>query len=152
MMATPSANQLPYVGPLLDHTEGAIMACDADWRVMVWNEGARRMFGWTAEEVVGQPATLLGLAATDGARMDRRRHLAEYGRWRGEMTVVRKDGTEVPVDASVVAIREAEARIIGYLVNPPRCQRGVLRHHLKRRRSPVSTGPGRWPAGAQDSG
>ena len=69
------------------------------------------MFGWTAAEVVGQPATLLGLAETDGARMDRRRHLAEYGRWRGEMTVERKDGTEVPVDASVVAIREAEARI-----------------------------------------
>ena len=51
------------------------------------------MFGWTAEEVVGEPATLLGLAETDGAGMDRRRHLAEYGRWRGEMTVERKDGT-----------------------------------------------------------
>ena len=41
-MPSPSVDQLPYLGPLLDHTEDAVVACDADWRVTVWNEGARR--------------------------------------------------------------------------------------------------------------
>jgi len=124
-MVLPSSEELPYVGPWLDHTEDAIVVCGADWRVMVWNEGAGRMFGWTAEEVIGQPATVLGVAENDGQRMDRRRHLAEHGHWRGEMTVERKDGTEVPVDGSVVAIRGAEARISGYL--------GILRDLTERR-------------------
>ncbi|HEY2201453.1 MAG TPA: PAS domain S-box protein, partial [Solirubrobacteraceae bacterium] len=100
---------------MLDHTEDAIVACDADWRVTVWNEGARRIFGWTAEEAVGQPATFLRLDESDEQRMDRRRQLAEYGRWRGELMVERKDGSEVPVEAIGVAIRGEQGGISGYL-------------------------------------
>ena len=85
MMPSPSAEQLPYLGPLLDLTEDAVVACDADWRVTVWNEGARRMLGWTAEEAVGQPGTFFELGETDPQRMDRRRQLARYGRWRGNL-------------------------------------------------------------------
>jgi PAS domain S-box-containing protein len=127
MTATPSVSQQPYFGPLLDNSEDAIMACDADWRATLWNEGARRMFGWTAEEIVGQPATLLGLAEHDGAHVDRRRHLAEHGRWRGETTVERKGGTEIPVDTVVVAVRDPQGRISGYL--------GILRDLSERKRA-----------------
>jgi PAS domain S-box-containing protein len=123
-MASPP-DELPYVGQWLDHTEDAIVVCGADWRVTVWNEGARRMFGWTAEEVIGQPATVLGLAEHDGERLDRRRHLAEDGHWRGELAVERKDGTAIPVDGDVVAIRGADAEISGYL--------GILRDITERR-------------------
>ena len=127
MTATPSANQLPYFAALLDHTEDGIMLCDADWRVTLWNAGARRMFGWRAEEVVGQSATLLGLAEIDGAGIERGRQLAEYGRWRGEVTVERKDGTEAPVDTVVVVVRDPQARISGYL--------GILRDVSGRKRA-----------------
>jgi PAS domain S-box-containing protein len=123
-MVSPS-DEPPYVGPWLTHTEDAIVVCGVDWSVTVWNEGARRMFGWTAEEVVGQPATVLGLAENDGERLERRRYLAKHGHWRGELTVERKDGTEVPVDGSVIAIRGAKARIGGYL--------GILRDITERR-------------------
>ena len=123
-MVSPS-DEPRYVGPWLTYTEDAIVVCGADRSVMVWNEGARRMFGWTAQEVVGQPATALGLIENDGERMERRRYLAEHGHWRGELAVQRKDGTEVPVDGSVIAIREAEGRISGYL--------GILRDITERR-------------------
>ena len=111
MTPSPSPGQLPYLGPLLDHTEDAIVACDADWRVTVWNEGARRIFGWTAEEAVGQPAAFLGLGESDAQRMDRRWQLAEYGRWRGEVTVERRDGSEVPVESIAVAVRDEQGGI-----------------------------------------
>jgi PAS domain S-box-containing protein len=127
MTPLPSADQLPYFAALLDHTEDAIMLCDANWRVTLWNGGARRMLGWTAEEVVGQPPTLLGLAENDGDGMDRRRQLAEYGRWREGTTVERKDGTEVPVDTEVIAVRDPQARITGYL--------GILRDVGVRKRA-----------------
>jgi PAS domain S-box-containing protein len=115
MMPSPSADQLAYFGPLLDHTEDAIVATDADWRVTVWNEGARRMYGWTAEETVGQPVALLELDESDEQRMDDRRQLAEHGRWRGEITVERRDGTKVPVEAIAVAICDEQGRVSGYL-------------------------------------
>jgi PAS domain S-box-containing protein len=47
--------------------------------------------------------------------MDRRRQLGEDGRWRGEITVERKDGSEVPVESIVVAIRDEQGGISGYL-------------------------------------
>jgi PAS domain S-box-containing protein len=37
----------------------AIIALDLDGKIMRWNEGARRIFGWTEEEVVGRPWELL---------------------------------------------------------------------------------------------
>ncbi len=52
-------------GPLLDHTENAIVAFDADWHVTVCNEGARRLFGWTAEVGVGQPGIVTRVRASD---------------------------------------------------------------------------------------
>lgn len=126
-MASPSAEQLPYFGPLLDLTEDAIVATDADWRVTVWNEGARRMYGWTAAEAVGHPATFLRLDESDEQRMDRRRRVAEHGRWRGEIVVQRKDGSKVPIEAIVVAIRDEQGGVSGYL--------GIHRDITERRRA-----------------
>ena len=114
-MPSPSADQLPYLGPLLDHTEDAIVAWDADWRVTVWNEGARRMHGWTAEEAIGRPETFFRLGESDAQRRDRRSRLAEYGRWREEVTLERKDGSKVPVEAISVAIRDEQGGVSGYL-------------------------------------
>ena len=80
---------------------------DASGSVTVWNKGAERLYGWRAEEVAGSSH------ANDVARMDMsyrqrtelRRELAEHGRWRGEVTVARKDGTTVDVELISVALR-----------------------------------------------
>ncbi len=37
-------------------TDYAIVATDLDGRVTRWNEGARRVLGWTEQEMLGQPA------------------------------------------------------------------------------------------------
>lgn len=43
----------------LEHTTDAVLACDSDGRVTVWNRAAERMFGWTAEEAIGRQADSL---------------------------------------------------------------------------------------------
>ncbi len=55
---------LPTCPPLLDHTDDAIIAADAEWRVIAWNRGAERMYGWTAEEAMAQPRTSSDAATT----------------------------------------------------------------------------------------
>ena len=49
-----SRGQLAPAWPLLDQTENAIIAFDAEWRATAWSKGAERMYGWSAEEALGR--------------------------------------------------------------------------------------------------
>ncbi|CAL9627525.1 SpoIIE family protein phosphatase [Streptomyces sp. enrichment culture] len=59
-----------------------------DGTLAAWNEGARRLLGWTAEEVLGRPATRL----VDGPVPDLR-----GARWDGTLTLRHRDGRTVEV-------------------------------------------------------
>ena len=39
---------------IIDSAPFATMAFDVDQTVMLWNTGAERLFGWTADEIVGR--------------------------------------------------------------------------------------------------
>ncbi|QNN51484.1 sensor domain-containing diguanylate cyclase [Nocardioides mesophilus] len=82
---------------LLDLTQDAILVQDLEHRVVLWNQGAERILGWSAEEVRGR--SLVQLIAPDGDQlasvMDR---LLERGEWSGELTVVDKAGAEVVME------------------------------------------------------
>jgi PAS domain S-box-containing protein len=108
--------RLGFLAGLLDHTDDAIVALDAQWYVTVWNKGAERMYGWTADEVLGRHT--LEVAQLDISYEDRadiRREVAERGRWRGEVVACRKDGTPVRVELITVALRGEPGEITGYL-------------------------------------
>ena len=62
---------------LLDIAHDAISVRDLDDRILYWNQGAERLYGWTAAEVVGQnagqllykgPAPALAEARPSGGR------------------------------------------------------------------------------------
>ncbi|MFE7233755.1 SpoIIE family protein phosphatase [Streptomyces sp. NPDC001231] len=55
-----------------------------------WNEGARRLLGWAAEEVLGERAATLLAEALDTP-------LPDEPRWNGTLTVRHRDGRAVPV-------------------------------------------------------
>ena len=44
---------------IVDYSEDAIISKSLDGIIRSWNRSAERMFGWTAEEAVGQPITIL---------------------------------------------------------------------------------------------
>jgi len=48
-----------FLENILQNSLDAIVVVDAQDRIRTWNEGARRIFGYTAEEVVGKPIDLL---------------------------------------------------------------------------------------------
>ena len=44
-----------FIGNLLESsTEYSMIGKDLDGKILLWNEGARRMYGYEAEEVVGK--------------------------------------------------------------------------------------------------
>ena len=83
---------------------------------MRWNAEAERLFGYGAEEIIGQ--SLLTLIPPD--RHDRAGEIigkALQGQWYGqyETVRVRKDGTKVDVELTVSPITDGRGKVIGYL-------------------------------------
>src|SRR4051794_21122157 len=108
--------RLAYLAGLLDNTEDAIVAFDAEWLVTVWNRGAERLYGRTADEMLGRRATdVVRVELSDEQQLNARRAVAEGGRWRAEVTAYHQDGTPVPVEAITVALRGTQGEVTGYL-------------------------------------
>src|SRR5919197_241086 len=89
-----------------DAATDAIVSADLHGRVRSWSQGAERMFGWRAEEVVGGPLTViipqrLRAGHQQGlARVRRTGHAKLAGRT-VELVALRRDGTEFPVELSI---------------------------------------------------
>jgi PAS domain S-box-containing protein len=92
---------------VLDTANEAFLAMNEQAKVTAWNPSARDLFGWEGEEAIGKPVDELIIPARERSAI--RRELEAFLRTgdsrlvgrRLEATVVRRDGTEVPVEATV---------------------------------------------------
>src|SRR5215218_5738378 len=113
-----SEEQLRYHAYLLENTEDAILASDEHAVLTAWNKGAEKLFGWTAEEVLGRKVYEI-LPYTDNSDEqleESLRKLAKAGRRRTESTWHRKDGAPVYAEGLTIALRAEEGgKITGYL-------------------------------------
>jgi PAS domain S-box-containing protein len=113
-----SEEQLRYHAYLLENTEDAILASDEQAVLTAWNKGAEKMFGWTAEEVLGRKVyeILPYTDYSDEQLEEALRKPAKAGRRRTEATWHRKDGAPVYAEALTIALRVEEGgKITGYL-------------------------------------
>jgi PAS domain S-box-containing protein len=76
-------------------TDFAIIFTDPDRKVVVWNTGAARMFGWTRDEIVGRPIDTLFTAEDRALGIPRSelQQAALNGRAADERWHIRKDGS-----------------------------------------------------------
>jgi PAS domain S-box-containing protein len=101
---------------IVDSSRDALWSWNADGTIVRWNTEAERLFGYSAEEIIGQ--SLLTLIPSD--RHDRAREIigkALQGQWYGqyETVRVRKDGTKVDVELTVSPITDNRGKVIGCL-------------------------------------
>jgi len=101
---------------LLDKAQDAIVVRDLEHRVLYWNKGAERLFGWAASEAIGQNAFEL-LSKTQGdACLEALRCVVETGEWSGELVHATRAGGEVIVASRWTLVREPEGRPKSILV------------------------------------
>jgi PAS domain S-box-containing protein len=99
-------------------TEYAIIATDMEWRILTFNEGARRMFGYEPHEVQGRPLAAL-VSPEDVERavgIEMQRDLKIHGHHEGEGVRLRKSGARFPVRTVTTSRADSDGRAIGYTV------------------------------------
>jgi len=101
------------VAALLEASPLAILALDTERRVTRWNPAAERLFGWTADEVLGRPLPVVSDAyITENTQLS-----AEVFRGRSvsgfETRRRRKDGTLVDVLLSTAPLRDGTGDVSG---------------------------------------
>jgi two-component system, cell cycle sensor histidine kinase and response regulator CckA len=100
------AAQARFAG-ILDIADDAIISVDAHQHIHLFNKGAERIFGYAAEEVLGQSLDVLLPARVVNVHREHIRGFAqstESARRMGERAQIfgrRKDGTEFPAEASI---------------------------------------------------
>jgi PAS domain S-box-containing protein len=102
------------VAAVIESAADAIVATDLDGIIRGWNPGAERLYGFGAEEALGQPIGMLAPPARRrrfgrllrGVTGCSRQHSTEVVRWR-------KDGTRVEVWLTRVDVRDGAGRIVG---------------------------------------
>ena len=86
---------------LLENAAESILITDLEHHVVYWNQGAERLYGWTAAEATGKyPRKLLESAYPDVSWQDIDSQLKHDGRWHGRLLRKCKEGRSVVVESS----------------------------------------------------
>jgi PAS domain S-box-containing protein len=90
---------------LVEHAP--VLVRDLDDRITAWNEGSRRLFGFTREEALGAVSHALLRTRFPAPLEAIRAQLARDGRWEGELRHRRADGAELVVATQWILHRDA---------------------------------------------
>jgi PAS domain S-box-containing protein len=99
---------------LVDSADDAIVGLDLDLRVITWNRGAERLYGYSAQEMIGEVISILVPPEIEDETQilgDRLRRGEQISRF--ETIRLRKDGSKVLISLSLSPIRDREGRIAG---------------------------------------
>jgi PAS domain S-box-containing protein len=103
-----------YLSAIVDSADDAIISKNLDGIITSWNPGAEKIFGYTAEEMIGKPIILLipighsNEEATLLARLRRGERIDHY-----ETQRMRKDGSVVDVSVTISPIMDSSGKVIG---------------------------------------
>ncbi|HEY8683204.1 MAG TPA: PAS domain S-box protein, partial [Rhodanobacter sp.] len=90
---------------LLDKTRDAIVAGDLNHRIIFWNKGAERLYGWTADEILGV-SNIEDVYPDPEIVKEILAGLLSEGEWNGRLNQRRKDGRIIEVEAHSTLIRD----------------------------------------------
>ena len=105
---------LAKMAAIIESSDDAIVSKTLDGRIISWNRGAEKLFGWSAMEMVGRPMLLIfppdrvGEEGEILARIARGDSVDHF-----ETVRVRKDGRHIDVSVTISPVKDHQGRIIG---------------------------------------
>jgi PAS domain S-box-containing protein len=116
-----SASALPLEAlcrSIVEAAQDGIVFADRDGVIRLWNAGAETIFGYPAEQALGQRLDLIipeNLRARhwEGYRRVMASGATRYGRELLKVPALRRDGTRISLEFTVVPVRGASGEILG---------------------------------------
>jgi PAS domain S-box-containing protein len=100
---------------LLNLTHDGIFVRDMNSTIIFWNRGAEELYGWTAEQAIGRTSHEL-LETVFPAPLDHiQAALLSSGRWEGELTHTKADGSYLVVESRWALQRDEQNRPVDVL-------------------------------------
>ena len=96
---------------IVESSDDAIVSRAPDGRVLSWNRGAEKLYGWTAEEMAGQPLETMELPHASGEMADTNRRILEGTQGVIETRRPTKDGRVIEVSIALFPVRDANGEV-----------------------------------------
>jgi PAS domain S-box-containing protein len=106
--------RLRWVASIVDFSDDAIISKSLDGVITSWNTGAERVFGYTAEEAIGQPITIViprdrhAEERTILTRIRRGERIDHF-----ETVRQRKNGSLIVISLTVSPVKNANGEVVG---------------------------------------
>jgi len=100
---------------LLNLTHDTIFVRDMSDSIRYWNRGAEELYGWTPEQAIGKSSHELLRTVFPSPLDDIQTEFLRTGRWEGELTHMKADGTEVVVSSRWSLRRDEQEQPIAIL-------------------------------------
>ncbi len=110
----PAENARYLLAAIVDSSDDAIISKDLNGIITSWNRGARRLFGYTADEMVGQPILRLipeDLYAEEAEILRKIRAGESIDHY--ETVRVRKGGDRFPISVTISPVKDSRGRVLG---------------------------------------
>jgi PAS domain S-box-containing protein len=100
-------------------TEYSVIAKDLTGKILLWNEGARRLYGYEPDEVVGKVNSSILHAPQDvraGVPQQIMRAALERGKWEGTLARQRRNGEQFTARVVITPRRDPSGNPMGFLL------------------------------------
>lgn len=98
---------------LLEHIQEPIVATDLHGKIHFWGKGAEKLYGWTADEAIGQSVLMISPEEDRGVELERMETVISKGSWSGRTILVKKDGTRFHGQTYIAIVKDDEGNPIG---------------------------------------
>jgi len=116
----PQGEQSAFLQNILESsTEYSIIGKDLTGEIQLWNAGARRVYGYEADEVIGKANSAMLHTPEDIAAGKPAQLMAaamQAGKWEGTIARVRKSGEEFTARVVITPRRDVDGKPIGFLL------------------------------------
>lgn len=101
---------------LLDKAQDAILVCDLNFRILYWNQGAERIYGWQAKDVLGKDICEV-ICPDDIEQIDAARKAFEFvDKWKETVNQTAKSSRRLYIETRWTLVRDDKELPDYYLV------------------------------------
>jgi PAS domain S-box-containing protein len=111
-----SEQKLQQQAALLDVVTNAILVKDIHNRILYWNKGAEKIYGWQESEVYGEKSSRLLHKELNSEQDDALLSVIKRGFWQGELHHVTKTGKDIIVESRWSLLRNKKGQPKSILV------------------------------------